>query len=167
MPESSLKGVPKPTVSVSVSNDNLKPADKSTKILKERAIQGLKLAEIDKTEENDAPDLDIQDIDLLDLDKEEKDSSDLDTEEIDDSDLEIGDLNLNNVQLDILRKRWSSSCDKKASRTCTAACKKAYRIVCSSYRCRRKMKRDFKTECKRNCRSKFVGSITSNESDTD
>nr|XP_034837750.1 uncharacterized protein LOC117993981 [Maniola hyperantus] len=152
---------------VVLGNDNLQPADQSTKISKERAFKGFKLAEIDKTEENDASNLDIQHIGSLDLDSEEINTSDLDTAEIDSSDLEIGDLNLNNVQLDILRKRWSSSCDKKASKTCISACKNAYKIVCSSYRCRRRMKRDFKRECKMNCKSKFVGPGSSKETDVD
>lgn len=82
-------------------------------------------------------------------------NDDHDTLLSDKDDLPIEDLNLNRQEKDILRKRWRSSCDRKASRACYKACKSAYKSVCSSYSCRRSMKRSFKRECKSNCKSTF------------
>ncbi|CAH0718518.1 unnamed protein product, partial [Brenthis ino] len=87
-----------------------------------------------------------------------KENNQPNTEHRADDEMSIGDLDLNQKQKEILRKRWRSSCDRKASKVCIKACKSAYKIVCGSYKCKKAMKRSFRRECKSNCEAKFVSS---------
>ncbi|XP_028161472.1 uncharacterized protein LOC114353611 [Ostrinia furnacalis] len=67
-----------------------------------------------------------------------------------------------------LRKGWQYTCGKKMKKVCTKACKIAYKNVCMTYDCKKKMKKSLKKECKRMCKSKFdEGKYSGSRSDSD
>ncbi|CAH4037541.1 unnamed protein product [Pieris brassicae] len=68
----------------------------------------------------------------------------------------LGGLPLGTKQVEMLRRSWRDSCNRKAAKLCRKACVSTYKIVCGAYLCKRGMKRSFKKECKRNCRGRFA-----------
>lgn len=52
-------------------------------------------------------------------------------------------------------RRWHRSCFRKAGKTCTKACSKAFKLVCKKRKCSKRFKKVMKKECRKSCVKNF------------
>lgn len=75
---------------------------------------------------------------------------------------EFEGIELTPKQKRMLRKKWRSTCDKQAAKTCKKACYAAQKRACNEYHCKRAISRSFRKYCKSSCTEFFIGSRSEN-----